>query len=132
MSVSSSSTSLDLLGVGDDQLRQPAGGDDVGALAELLVEAAQDRVDRAGVAEHDAGADRVDRVLADHAAGRREVDLRQPRAALGQRVQGDLDAGHQRAADVLAVVRDDVERGRGAEVHAHRGARRSARGSRPR
>ena len=28
--------------------------------------------------------------------------------------------GHQRAAEVLALARDDVEGGRGAEVHAHR------------
>ena len=58
-----------------------------------------------GVAVDDTRADRVDGVLADHAARRREVDLGQPRAALGERFERDLDAGHQRAAEVLALAR---------------------------
>ncbi len=56
---------LDLLAVGHDERRQPARCDDRGAVAELAVDAAQDRVDRAGVAEDDAGVDGVDRVFAD-------------------------------------------------------------------
>src|SRR5438270_3593283 len=63
---------LDLLGVGHDEVREAAGRDHVGALAELRVEAAEDRVDRARVAVDDAGADRVDGVLAGVALGPRD------------------------------------------------------------
>ena len=47
---------------------------------------------------------------------RLEVDLEQPRRALGQGVERDLDARREHAAEVLAVRRDDVVVDRGAEV----------------
>ena len=86
----------------------------------------------AGVAVDDAGADRLDRRLADRRARRREVDLRQLRAALGQRLEADLDARDEHAAEVLARRRDDVEVHRGAEVDADRGPAVALAGSRPR
>ena len=46
--------------------------------------------------------------------------LRQARAAIGERLERDLDAGHQRAAEVLAIAGDDVEGRRRAEVDADR------------
>src|ERR1035438_10152075 len=55
---------LDLLRVGDDEAGQAARRDDLAPLAELVIDAAEDRVDRARVPVDDARADRVDRVLA--------------------------------------------------------------------
>ena len=78
---------LYLLGVWHHKPCQPAGGDHGRTLAQLVVQTAQDCVDRARVAEHDARADRVDRVLADHALRRREVDLWQTGAPLGERLE---------------------------------------------
>ena len=43
-------------------------------------------------------------------------------AVRGQRLQRDLHAGADHATEVLAGARDDVEVGRGVEVHGHAGA----------
>ena len=59
-------------------------------------------------------APRVDLPIA--AYGLAELDPRDPRAALGERRERDLDPGRDRAAEVLAVGRDDVEVDAGAEV----------------
>ena len=69
-----------------------AGRDRRGLGAHLLAQTADDPVDEAGEAVDDAGADRVDRRLADHERGATRSILRQPRGALGQRLQRDLDA----------------------------------------
>ena len=68
------------------------------------------------VAVDRAGLDRLDRGLADHAAGLDQLHPAQRGGPAEQGVQGDLDAGHDGAAQVLALVRDDVEGGGGAEV----------------
>ena len=70
-----------------------------------------------------------DACLADHVLRRDERHLRQPRGAREERVQRDLDAGREHAAEVLALRRDDVEVRRRAEVDDDR---RPALRSRPR
>ena len=60
--------------------------------------------------------------LADRRRGLGEVDPRDARAALGERRERDLDAGRDRAAEVLAVGRDGVEVDPGAEVDHHAAA----------
>ena len=59
---------------------------------------------------------RLDRALADHGAGLGQLDLEQPGGPGGQRVERDLDAGRERAAEELAARADDVEVGGRAEV----------------
>ena len=63
---------------------------------------------------------RVDLPIA--VSGASELDPRDPGAALGERGQRDLDAGGDRAAEVLAVVGDGVEVDPGAEVDDDAGA----------
>ena len=72
---------------------------------ELGLEAAHDRVDLAAVAVDRARLDRLDRRLADHVLGRHQLDAAQRGRALEQRVHRDLDAGEDRAAEVLALAR---------------------------
>ena len=60
--------------------------------------------------------------LADRRLGLGEVDPGDPRAALGERGQRDLDPGRDRAAEVLAVGGDGVEVDPGAEVDDDAGA----------
>ena len=76
VSVSRSSATSIVRAVRDDRARQAAGGERR-ELAELGVQAADDPVDHAREAVQHAGADRVDRRLADQRARRREVDRRQ-------------------------------------------------------
>src|SRR5581483_8220692 len=54
--------------------------------------------------------------LADQGAGFHELDLRKLGGAAVEGVDGDLGAGGDDAAEVLAVVGDDVVGDRGAEV----------------
>ena len=55
-------------------------------------------------------------VAADRRRRRPQLDVGQPRRAPGQRLQGDLQAGRDCAAEVLAGGVDGVEGGAGAEV----------------
>ena len=103
----------------DHACGEPAGGDRLGRRAELLAQAADDPVDHRRVAEDHPGADRVDGRLADQRARLDEVDLRQRRGAVAQRLERDLDAREDHAAEVLALGRDDVVRDGGAEVDDH-------------
>ncbi len=83
---------------------------------ELGDDPADQTVDLACEAEEDAGLQALHGVLADHRPRPDQLDLAQLRGARGQRVQRDLDAGGERAAQELALGRDDVDvRGR-AEV----------------
>ena len=84
--------------------------------AQLLAQAREDAVDHARVAVDGAGADGVDRRLADQRARGAELDLRQRGGALGQRLHRDLDAREDDPAEVLAGGGDDVVGDRGAEV----------------
>src|ERR1700723_3738526 len=99
-----------------DRAGEPAGGDRLGLGPELGAQAVDDRVDLAGGAVDDAGADGVDRGLADQRARRGDVDLGQGGGALGERLERDLDAGRDDPAEVLAVGGDGVVGDGGAEV----------------
>ncbi len=81
-----------------------------------------DAVDLRGEPVDGAGLDRLGRVLADHAARLDQLDAEQRGGAAVQRVEADLDAGKDRAAEVLALGRDRFERRRGAEVDDDRRA----------
>ncbi len=100
---------------------QAAGGDD-GRLADLVDDAVGDAVDLGGEPVEGARLDRLDGVLADHAAGLDQLDLAQGGGPAEQGLEADLDAGEDGAAEVLARRRDGVERGGRAEVDDDRRA----------
>src|ERR1700722_2318087 len=107
---------FDRRGKRHDRTGEPAGGDRLRLGPELGAQAVDDRVDLAGGAVDDAGADGVDCGLADQRAGRGDVDLGQGGGALGERLERDLDAGRDDPAEVLAVGGDGVVGDGGAEV----------------
>ena len=104
----------------EHQVRQAAGGDDDRLGAELRGDPADHPVDLPGEAVDEPGLQRLLGGLADHRARLDELDLEQPGGPGGQRIDRDLDAGGQRAAEELTPGRDHVEVGRGAEVDDHR------------
>src|SRR3569833_1435810 len=122
---------VDGAGLVQDEGGQAAGGhhgDLFRVVGQLLRHPLDHAVHLAGEAEDDARLQRLDRALADDVAGPYELDLVQLRTALGQRVDRDLDARGDRAADVLPLGRDRVERRRGAEVDHDRRAAVDVRG----
>ena len=112
---------LDRPGERDDQLGQAAGGDHR-ALPELVLEPVDERVDLPAEPVDRARLDRLDRRLADHVLRRHELDAAQRRRAPEERVHRDLDAGEDRAAEVLTLCADRLDRVRGAEVDDDRRA----------
>ena len=66
-----------------------------------------------------AGLHRLGRVLADGVLRLRHVHLDELGGTRRQGLHGDLDAGSDRTAHVVAVGVDDIEVGRGAEVDDH-------------
>src|SRR5205814_1917202 len=97
---------VDGAGLFQHEGREAAGGhhrDVLGVVGQFLRHALDHTVHLAGEAEDDARLQRLDRVLADDAARAYELDLVQLRAPRGQGVDGDLDAGGDRTADVLAL-----------------------------
>src|SRR5215213_6168746 len=100
---------------------QAAGGDHGGRAAQLGHHPADDPVDLAGEAPDGPGLEALHGVLADHRPGRHQLDPAQLSGPLDQGVHGDLDAGGDGRAQVLAPLGDGVEGGGGAEVdHHHR------------
>ena len=119
---------VDHLAERDDRGGVPAGGDEAHVRAELALDAAaRSRRSAPGEAVDDAGLQARVGGPADHATGlaRRlpELDRRQlggrARASASMR---DLHPGADHAAQVLAGLRDHVERDRGAEVDDGAGA----------
>ena len=96
---------VDVLALFGEQRRQAAGGDDVLESGTSLLDAREDAVDEAEVAEVDARLHVDDGVRADHASRALDVDARQSRGAGEQRLGGDVQAGRDDAADVLARPR---------------------------
>src|SRR5215218_5852519 len=114
---------LDRLAGVQDGPGQAAGGEHGGRAAELGHHAADDPVDLAGEAPDGPGLEALHGVLADHRAGRHQLHPAQLGGPLDQGVHGDLDAGGDGRAQVLAPLGDGVEGGGGAEVdHHHRPA----------
>src|SRR5215211_9008392 len=100
---------------------QPAGGDHGRGAAQLGHHAPDDPVDLPGEAPDGTGLEALDGVLADHRPGCHQLDPAQLGGPLDQGVHGDLDAGGDGRAQVLAPLGDGVEGGGGAEVdHHHR------------
>src|SRR5215207_7820397 len=100
---------------------QAAGGDHGGVAAQLGHHAADEAVDLAGEAPDGPGLEALHGVLADHRARPDQLDPAQLSGPLDQGVHGDLDAGGDGRAQVLAPLGDGVEGGGGAEVdHHHR------------
>ena len=91
--------------------------------AELVGHAGADAVDLAGEPVDRARLERVDGVAADDVAGLRQLHPAERVGPLVQRVEADVDAGRDRAAQQLAVGRHRVVGRGGAEVdHDHRSA----------
>src|SRR5262249_41139041 len=104
-----------------DEVGEASGGDD-GAVTELGSEPIDERVDLAREAVDGTRLHRLHRRLADHVLRRDELDPTQGGGALEQRVPPDLDAGEDRAAEVLAFLADRLDRVRGTEVDHDRRA----------
>src|SRR5690606_11622534 len=103
----------------DDQAGVAAGGDHgdlVGVVGQLGGHPLDDAVDLAREAVDDARLEGFDGVLGDDGAGPDQLHLVELGSGGGQGVDGDLDAGGGDGADVLALGRDGVEGGGGAEV----------------
>ena len=73
--------------------------------AELGDHPGDDPLDLAGDAEDHSGLQRLDGVLGDHRARPEQLDLAQLGAAPAERLERDLDARGDRAADVLPRAR---------------------------
>ncbi len=97
-----------------------AGGDGLGVAAQLLLEAADHALHHLDVAVEQARLEGLDGVLADGAAGGRELDAAELCRAVVQGLGGDADAGGDGAAEVLTLAVDGVEDRGGAEVDHHR------------
>ena len=63
-----------------------------------------------------AGLHAADGIGADHVLRRPEIDQRQARGLAEERVDGDADADRDGAAEVLGILRDDVEVDGGAQI----------------
>ncbi len=74
-------------------------------------------VHHADVTEEDAGLHAVNRVLADHRLGPRDLDTGQLGGGLKECLQGDPDSGHDDPSQVFPFRRDAVKGGRRAEIH---------------
>ena len=122
VSVSRSSTSSIVSQKGTIACARPPVAISVGSPPSSRLDPARDPVDQPGEAEDHARLDRAAGRLADRGLRLGELDPADPRAALGQRRERDLDPGRDRAAEVLAVGRDRVEVDPGAEVDDDAGA----------
>ena len=116
---------VDGLGVRCDQLREAARREHARVAAELLAHAPDDAVDLAGEAVDDAALQRVHGVAPDHGRRGDELDAREARGAVEERLHRDRDARGQHAAHVLARRRDGVEVRRRAEVDGDAGPARA-------
>ena len=83
---------VDRLAVRGDQPGEPAGHEHAGAAAELALHAPHDAVHLAGEAVDDAALERVHGVAPDHGRRRDELDAREPRRAVEERLHRDRDA----------------------------------------
>ena len=121
-SVSHGSTWLMALGQRPDEAGQAAGGDDRARRPSSSCDALAHAVDQRRVAVDRARLDRLDGAAADHVAGLDQLDPAQRGGPAEQRVEADVDAGEDGAAEVLALGRDRLEGGGGAEVDDDRRA----------
>src|SRR5262249_1741730 len=110
---------VDAGALGSDDARETPGGDDARLRAVFLLHARDDAVDQADVAVKHAGLDRLDRSLADDLLGLDDFDPRQLGGALKERLDGNLQAGRDGAADVFALFGDEIERGRRTEINRY-------------
>src|SRR5512143_843991 len=97
-----------------DDARQAAGGEDAGADALLVLDAAHQAVDGRRVAEQDAGLQGVHGGAADGLRRPAQLDRGQARGVGEQRLAGDAHAGTDDAARVDAVGGDVLDLGGGA------------------
>ncbi len=109
---------LDLADQRRDQAREAAGGDDVRRLAvrPLGLDASHDPVHGVRRAQQHTRPNRLFRPSPDGARGRREVGRGELGGASNERVRRGTDAGHDHAAEEVAVSRDAVECRGGPEV----------------
>ena len=96
---------------------QAAGGDHLRLPFHLLAEASDQALDQPDVAEHDARLHARRGRVADRLDGGGELHPDEHRRVAHQRVVAELDAGGDRAAEVVAPGVDGVEGRRRAEVH---------------
>src|SRR4051794_20754905 len=91
---------VDRVGVRDHDRREPARRHHRRG-AELLLHAVDHAFELRGGPEHDAGLDRLDRVLADRGPRREQLHLREARGGREEARSGDLEAGRDRSAKEL-------------------------------
>ena len=101
------------------RIARTSSGFDARRLRELGAHLRQQARRQGLVAEHRARLHRADGVAADGAVGRPELDPRQLGRAGGERLEPQLQARRDGAADVRPVHADAVERRRGPEVDDH-------------
>ena len=73
-------------------------------------------VNQSDVTVKDSRLNRVDRVAPDHLFGLDDLDVRQLRCSLNQRLERDRQTWGDGAADVFAFWRNQIDRRRRAEV----------------
>ena len=100
-----------------EQMGQAAGADHGHGLAIFLLDARDQALDQADIAPIDARLHGGNGVAADHVLGAADGDARQQRGGLVQRLGRQIGARRDHAAVIVAVLRDDVESGGGAEIH---------------
>ena len=88
----------------------------------LRLDARDQALDHADIAPVDAGLHRRHRVAADHRLRPADADARQTGGGLVQRLDRQIDAGRDHAAEIGAVLVHHVEGGGGAEVDHHQRA----------
>src|SRR5690348_4580837 len=106
------------------KLGEAAVGDDFGtrAAGNLAAQARDHALHQADMAEDDAALHAVDGVLAEGGGWRRQLDLKQARGGAGEGFGRDAQAGGDGAAEEVALRRDAVEAGGGAELDDDGGA----------
>src|SRR5439155_17063029 len=98
---------FDRLGLGRDQRGEPAGRDAARREVDLGADPLDERVDHAGVAVDQAGLHRRHRVARDDLARPRELDARQLRGVLVERLGAERDARRDHADEVLTSRRHE-------------------------
>ena len=99
-----------------DHIGETAGRYTDRMLAKLLLHPANQSVDQPDVSVIETGLHRADSASADHLAWLSHVDARQAGRALKQRVGGNLHAGTNHAAEILASGRHRIERRRRSKI----------------
>src|SRR5688572_14390941 len=95
---------------------EPAGGDNLRAHADLVLNPAHDAIDKTDITIEYSCLYGMDRIAPDHFLGLDDLDARQLGSALEQSFQRNRQARRDGAADVLAFLGNEVDGRRRAEI----------------